>query len=184
MSLSRHSSSFALTSSKRGSEKDSERLPEKSSIGEISSRISSRPLGVGSVWRARQAVPPTSQSNESVCSARRFGTSSGSRSFAKETRGLPGVDLDMLVTAKMRPSEDKRCVDTLWSYCTAGDCWSSLVVGPAGRVAAALTQIWPSRGVFAQVSRDSSRIGGESQNLGSTKRAAQTISLAPESTSV
>ena len=48
MSLSRHSSSVALTSSKRGSEKDSERFPEKSSIGEISSRISSRPLGVGS----------------------------------------------------------------------------------------------------------------------------------------
>src|SRR5664279_5811549 len=112
MSLSRHSSSLALTSSKRGSEKDSDRLPEKSSIGEISSRISSRPLGVGSVCRARHPGPPTSQSKESVCSARRFGTSSGSRSFANETRGLPGVDLDMLVTAKMRPSEDKRCVDT------------------------------------------------------------------------
>src|SRR6478609_4069234 len=135
MALSRHSSSFALTSSKRGSEKDRERFPEKSSIGEISSRISSRPLGVGSVCRERQLGPPTSQSNESVCSARRFGTSSGSRSLAKETRFDPDADLDMLLTAKMRPSEDKRCVDTLWSYCTAGDCWSSLVVGPTGRVA-------------------------------------------------
>src|SRR6188768_1979929 len=113
MSLSRHSSSFALTSSNRGSEKDSDRLPEKSSIGEISSRISSRPLGVGSSWRARQSGPPTSQANESVCRARRFGTSSGPRSLAKETRfGLPAVDLDMLVTAKIRPFEDKHCVDT------------------------------------------------------------------------
>src|SRR6478672_10209673 len=120
MSLSRHSSSLALTSSKRGSEKDRERLPEKSSIGEISSRISSRPLGVGSVCRARQAGPPTSQSKESVCSARRFGTSSGSRSLAKETRCDPDADLDMLLTAKMRPSEDKRCVDTLWSCWTTG----------------------------------------------------------------
>ena len=114
MSLSRHSSSFALTSSKRGSEKDSDRLPEKSSIGEISSRISSRPLGMGSTWRARHAGPPTSQSNESVCRARRFGTSSGSRSLAKETRSgfrVAEVDLDMLVTAKIRPFEDKHCVD-------------------------------------------------------------------------
>ena len=106
MSLSRHSSSFALTSSKRGSEKDSDRFPEKSSIGEISSRISSRPLGVGSSCRARQAGPPTSQSKESVCSARRFGTSSGSRSFANETREDPEVDRGVLVTAKMRPSKD------------------------------------------------------------------------------
>src|SRR6476469_1210700 len=113
MSLSRHSSSFALTSSKRGSEKDSERLPEKSSIGEISSRISSSPLGVGSAWRARHSVPPTSQAKESVCRASRLGTSSGSRSLAKETRlRLPAVDLDMLVTAKIRPFEDKHCVDT------------------------------------------------------------------------
>jgi hypothetical protein len=39
MSLSLHSSTEALTSSKRGSEKDSDIEPEKSSIGEISSRI-------------------------------------------------------------------------------------------------------------------------------------------------
>src|SRR6478752_3785570 len=111
MSLSRHSSSFALTSSKRGSEKDRERFPEKSSIGEISSRISSSPLGVGSACRARQADPPISQSKESVCNARRFGTSSGSRSFAKETRLLPEVGLDKLVTAKMRPFRTNALLD-------------------------------------------------------------------------
>src|SRR6478609_456700 len=125
MSLSRHSSSFALTSSKRGSEKDSDRLPEKSSIGEISSRISSRPLGMGSTWRARHSGPPTSQANESVCRARRFGTSNGSRSLAKETRcwlprGVAEVGLDVLVTAKIRPFEDKHCVDK--QHCVDKHC--------------------------------------------------------------
>ena len=43
MSLSLHSSTEALTSSKRGSEKDRDMEPEKSSMGEISVRISSRP---------------------------------------------------------------------------------------------------------------------------------------------
>src|SRR6478735_7722708 len=184
MSLSRHSSSFALTSSKRGSEKDSERLPEKSSIGEISSRISSRPLGVGWVWRARQAVPPTSQSKESVCRARRFGTSSGSRSFAKETRGAPGVDLDMLVTAKMRPSKDKRCVDTSSpsrSPCDWGYCMLPAVDRVDGGVADCL---WPARDVSTQVSGLPRGWARGPENLGSTKRAAQTCSLAPEGKSV
>src|SRR4051812_40964676 len=94
MSLSLHSSSEALTSSKRGLEKDSDIDPEKSSIGEISPRISSRPDWVpGSPCiRARQPSLPTSQSKESVCRARRFGTSSGSRILAKEIRGgAPGI---------------------------------------------------------------------------------------------
>src|SRR6478736_5648995 len=111
MSLSRHSSSVALTSSNRGSENDNERLPEKSSIGEISWRISSRPDGVaGSVCRARHAGSPTSHSNDSVCRARRLGTSSGSLVFANETRRpvVPLVFFGVLVTAKMRPSKDKR----------------------------------------------------------------------------
>ncbi len=110
MSLSRHSSSVALTSSNRGSEKDSERLPEKSSIGEISWRISSRPEGVaGSVWRARHAGSPTSHSNDSVCRARRLGTSNGSRSLReRDPLVVPVVFFGVLVTAKMRPSKDKR----------------------------------------------------------------------------
>src|SRR6478736_7354127 len=118
MSLSLHSSMDALTSSKRGLEKDKLIEPEKSSIGESSLRISSRPeiVGVLSVRRARHASLPTSQSKDSVCSARRFGTSSGSRILAKEVRvGEPGipnsfsstaVDLPEREDAKTRPSED------------------------------------------------------------------------------
>jgi hypothetical protein len=69
-----------------------------------------------SATRARQASLPTSQSKDSVCSARRFGTSSGSRILAKEVRGgAPGIpdllpyadrDLPERETAKMRPSKD------------------------------------------------------------------------------
>src|SRR3569832_994954 len=94
MSLSLHSSIEALTSSKRGLEKDRLMEPEKSSIGESSVRISSRPEKP-LAWvalRAGQASLPTSQSNDSVCRARRFGTSSGSRILAKEVRGgAPGI---------------------------------------------------------------------------------------------
>src|SRR6266571_5117764 len=66
MSLSLHSSMDALTSSKRGLEKDRLIEPEKSSIGEISPRISSSPdWAVSSAaTRARQASLPTSQSND------------------------------------------------------------------------------------------------------------------------
>src|SRR4051794_27729501 len=121
MSLSLHSSMDALTSSKRGLEKDRLIEPEKSSIGESSSRISSRPDWVGiaaSATRACHAWLPTSQSKDSVCRARRFGTSSGSRILAKEVRGgAPGIpdlvvrvfvgtDLPERETAKMRPSKD------------------------------------------------------------------------------
>src|SRR5690349_18351444 len=113
MSLSLHSSMGALTSSKRGLEKDRLIEPEKSSIGLSSSRISSRPDAAGapdSPTRARHASLPTSQSNDSVCKARRFGTSNGSRILAKEVRaGAPGIpalwvelDLPERETAKMR----------------------------------------------------------------------------------
>src|SRR3954451_2635847 len=119
MSLSLHSSMDALTSSKRGLEKDRLIEPEKSSIGESSVRISSSPDWApltDSATRACQAELPTSQSKDSVCSARRFGTSSGSRILAKEVRGgAPGIpdlvpfaetDLPERETAKMRPSKD------------------------------------------------------------------------------
>src|SRR3712207_3331307 len=118
MSLSLHSSSDALTSSKRGLEKDSDMEPEKSSIGEISPRISSSPDrgSASSATRARHLSLPTSQSNESVCRASRSGTSRGSRILAKEILvGAPGIPLRSGVvvvpereTAKMRPSEDRR----------------------------------------------------------------------------
>src|SRR4029079_5457961 len=103
MSLSLHSSIEALTSSKRGLEKDRLIEPEKSSIGDSSVRISSRPdwASACSAVRARQNSLPINQSNDSVWSARRFGTSSGSRIFANEVRGgAPGipdlVDVDSL----------------------------------------------------------------------------------------
>src|SRR5439155_14829643 len=101
MSLSLHSSIEALTSSKRGLEKDRLIEPEKSSMGESSVRISSSPdNGLALAFlRACQASFPTSQSKDSVCRARRFGTSSGSRILAKEVRGgAPGIpDLVPLV---------------------------------------------------------------------------------------
>src|SRR4051812_47778330 len=128
MSLSLHSSMDALTSSKRGLEKDRLIEPEKSSIGESSLKISSRPevgvspLAADSAVRARQASLPTSQSKDSVCSARRFGTSTGSRILANVVRtGEPGIPripgdaplvdwwrvaLPERETAKMRPSKD------------------------------------------------------------------------------
>src|SRR5689334_5187064 len=124
MSLSLHSSMDAFTSSKRGLEKDRLIEPEKSSIGDSSVRISSRPdSGLACVsLRDCHAWFPTSQSNESVCRARRFGTSSGSRILAKEVRGgAPGipdlvpfeVDRDLLPereTAKTRPSNAGLCL--------------------------------------------------------------------------
>jgi hypothetical protein len=101
---------------------EKERLiePEKSSMGEISPRISSRPdcgsATPSAATRDRHRSLPTSQSKDSVCSARRFGTSSGSRILAKEVRvGEPGipnsfsstaVDLPEREDAKTRPSED------------------------------------------------------------------------------
>ena len=118
MSLSLHSSIDALTSSKRGLEKDRLIEPEKSSIGEISSRISSRPgacVGSSAGAGACQASLPTSQSKDSVCRARRLGTSSGSRILAKDvrrgTRDTERLAVAELVlpereTAKMRPSKD------------------------------------------------------------------------------
>src|ERR1700760_873708 len=118
MSLSLHSSMDALTSSKRGLEKDRLIEPEKSSIGESSLRISSRPelAELSPAARAFHASLPTSQSKDSVCSARRLGTSNGSRILAKDVRGgepgipngLPSAELVLpeRETAKMRPSKD------------------------------------------------------------------------------
>ncbi len=116
MSLSLHSSTGALTSSKRGSENDSDIEPEKSSIGESSASTSSRPpTGLTSpraLAFARQRSEPISHSNDSVCTSRSPGTSRGSRSLAKEIRfGAPGTELLVVAIAdfwrdpaKMHPS--------------------------------------------------------------------------------
>src|ERR1700733_5850419 len=77
-------------------------VPVKSSIGLISSKISSSPDCSGTSWRdavaastrAFQRSLPSSQSKESVCSASRLGTSSGSLIRAKETRCGPRAFFD------------------------------------------------------------------------------------------
>src|SRR5215831_12180376 len=115
MSLSLHSSTEYLGGSKRWSRKDRDIVPVKSSIGLISSKISSRPDCSGmslspalcaDSTRASQRSLPSSQSNESVCRARRPGTSSGSVKRAKETRRLAGLVAEALRDAANRgPSE-------------------------------------------------------------------------------
>src|SRR6476620_2892743 len=116
MSLSLHSSVEAFTSSKRGSEKDRDIEPEKSSIGESSARMSSRPpeiaLSPRAAARSRQLCAPINHSNESVCRSRSPGTSRGSRLFANETLfgapGIPETALVWLETATLRPSSPSR----------------------------------------------------------------------------
>jgi hypothetical protein len=111
-----HSSIEALTSSKRGAENDSDMVPEKSSIGLISSRISASPDRACSTpdTRVCQASSPTSQSNDSVWMARRLGTSRCSVILPKEIRrGAYVLDVKLVFAgredAKMRPSEDLWC---------------------------------------------------------------------------
>ena len=95
MSRSLHSAIEYLGGSKRWSRNESDIFPWKSSIGEISSKISSkpdclgtspRPLFSASSRRARHKSLPSNQSTESSCSDKRLGTSRGSRIFANETR--------------------------------------------------------------------------------------------------
>ena|SRR5690606_4625162 len=115
MSLSLHSSSEYLGGSNRWSRNDSDIVPEKSSIGLISSKISSRPDCSGmslrpalraASTRARHLSLPSSQSKDSVCRARRFGTSSGSLMRAKETRFGPRALAEAMREAANRgPSE-------------------------------------------------------------------------------
>src|SRR5690349_1667470 len=93
-------------SSNRWSRNERDIEPEKSSIGEISSKISSRPERSGTSvrpasWaaatRACQRSLPSSQSKLSVWRARRSGTSNGSRIWANDRR-----------------PEAVRAVDTFW----------------------------------------------------------------------
>src|SRR5690349_4430600 len=115
MSLSLHSSTEYLGGSNRWSRNDRDMVPVKSSIGLISSKISSRPDCSGmslspalcaASTRARQRSLPSSQSNESVCRARRPGTSRGSLKRAKETRRGAVLAAEALRDAANRgPSE-------------------------------------------------------------------------------
>src|SRR5215212_9021239 len=115
MSRSLHSSIEYLGGSKRWSRNDRDIDPEKSSIGEISSKISSRPdfswmwLSPAAAWtRDCQRSLPRSQSKLSVCRARRSGTSSGSWILPKLTRpeAVRAVDFEGEVreAAKEGPS--------------------------------------------------------------------------------
>src|SRR3954470_1295093 len=123
MSRSLHSSIEYLGGSNRWSRNDSDIEPEKSSIGEISSKISSRPEVVGTLCLALSSAAstrachlelPRSQSKLSVCRARRFGTSSGSRILPKEirpdaVRGEPEGDA-VREAAKRGPSTGLRAL--------------------------------------------------------------------------
>src|SRR4051794_31686375 len=142
----------ALTSSNRGAEKDSDIVPEKSSMGLISSRISASPeRACGSpAVRAAHASLPTSQSKDSVWMARRLGTSRCSVIRPKETRrGAKALDVRLVFAGredgKMRPSED---------------LWCRTAVSRAPRWAPSKS---PKRGQCAQ---------------GCSRKAAQTSSLA------
>ena len=84
-----------LRSSSYGLVNESCIVSPRSSMGEISSKISSRPVWSGRSWRpaafasatrAFQASLPTSQSKLSVCSASRSGTVRVSVIFANESR--------------------------------------------------------------------------------------------------
>src|SRR5690242_21224319 len=118
MSLSLHSSTEYLGGSNRWSRNERDMVPEKSSIGLISSKISSSPDWVGTLllpafWaastRAFHLSLPSSQSTELVCRARRSGTSSGSLMRAKETRFGPVAVFEALrEAAKSGPSEGSR----------------------------------------------------------------------------
>src|SRR5450432_3284127 len=116
-----------LAGSKRWSRNDSDIVPEKSSIGLISSKISSRPDDkltssrpalVATSTRDFQTSLPSSQSKDSTWRARRFGTSSGSRILAKETRGgayvgpeVRGPDVEVLrEAAKGGPSRARNVI--------------------------------------------------------------------------
>src|ERR1700745_4020933 len=115
MSLSLHSSAEYLGGSNRWSRNDRDIVPEKSSIGLISSKISSspdcsamslRPASLAAEIRAFHFSLPSSQSNDSVCRASRSGTFKGSLIRAKDTRRGPRFVAEALRDAANRgPSE-------------------------------------------------------------------------------
>src|SRR6204780_2412259 len=116
MSLSLHSSEEYLGGSNRWSRNDRDMVPEKSSIGLISSKISSRPdcsdkslrpASFAAVIRACHLSLPSSQSNDSVCRASRSGTLSGSRMRAKDTRSGPEFVAEVVVAEALRDAANR-----------------------------------------------------------------------------
>src|SRR5690606_16629437 len=120
-----HSSMLFFGSSNRGFENDRDIVPEKSSMGLISSRVSCnpdvvlmsvRPSASAAATRACQRSFPSSQSKLSIWRARRLGTSRGSLSLAKERRReLFWVSGAVGVTANRGPSEGTRMELIAWS---------------------------------------------------------------------
>src|SRR5271155_1886496 len=112
MSLSLHSSMECGGSISFGSRNSSDMVSEKSRIGLISERISSRPDGVPGSTESRHCGEPINHLNDDVCSASKFGTSSGSLIRAKEMRRGARVDGAGAVereAAKWGPSLGARC---------------------------------------------------------------------------
>jgi hypothetical protein len=111
-------------SSSSGAVKLSCMVSPRSSIGEISSKISSRPecsarsvrpCSVASARRVFQMSLPTSQSKLSVCSARRSGTVSVSVILANERRDAPRPFLGELVDAVFAAAKEVTSVDPVGS---------------------------------------------------------------------
>src|SRR5271169_1852736 len=116
MSLSLHSSAEYLGGSNRWSRNERDMVPEKSSIGLISSKISSRPdcsdksfrpASFASVMRACHLSLPSSQSNDSVCRASRSGTLSGSWMRAKDTRREPEFVAEVVGAEALRDAANR-----------------------------------------------------------------------------
>src|SRR6266536_2247279 len=116
MSLSLHSSTEYLGGSNRWSRNERDMVPEKSSIGLISSKISSRPdcsgtslrpASMASAIRACHRSLPSSQSNDSVCRASRSGTLSGSVMRAKDTRREPEFEAEVVVAEAVRDAANR-----------------------------------------------------------------------------
>ena len=113
----------------RWSRNDSDMVPAKSSIGQISSKISSRPDCLGDVGAAAASWPPrrapsrsslpSSQSKLSVCRARRFGTSSGSRILANETRGGAAGRVALSLAREVREAAKRGPSDATLSWTLA-----------------------------------------------------------------
>src|SRR6476659_1241654 len=91
-------------------------VPEKSSIGLISSKISSRPdcsatslrpASNASLIRACHLSLPSSQSKDSVWRARRSGTLSGSVMRAKDTRREPEFEAEVVVAEALRDAANR-----------------------------------------------------------------------------
>src|ERR1700746_3568553 len=116
MSLSLHSSAEYFGGSNRWSRNESDMVPEKFSIGLISSKTSSspdcsarslRPSALASAIRACHFSLPSSQSNDSVCRASRSGTLSGSWIRAKDARCGPRFVAEVVVAEALRDAANR-----------------------------------------------------------------------------